>query len=103
MEVTLLQPCQDILNETLCLLFVWGVRDQTSALKSLHLIGASIVFCPALTALEQGWAGRGSCAAPSQLSPSLTLPPHPPHAVQGQRNLLRFNFRFKALMFHAQT
>lgn len=47
------------------LLFVWGVRDQTSARKSLHLIGASIVFCPALLPWNKGGAAWGSCATPS--------------------------------------
>lgn len=47
------------------LLFVWGVRDQTSARKSLHLIGASIVFCPALLPWNKSGAGWGSCATPS--------------------------------------
>ena len=85
------------------LLFVWGVRDQTSARNSLHLIGASIVFCPALTALEQRWGSVGFLCYTQLAKPFSDLASTPTPHCPGQRNLLRFNFKFKALMFHAQT
>ena len=69
------------------LLFVWGVRDQgLSALKSLHLRGNSIAFCPELAARGPGLGGRGRCdCLQLPASPPATSPPPPtPRCPRGR-------------------
>lgn len=61
------------------------------------------VFCPALTALEQRWGSVGFLCYTQLAKPFSDLASTPTPHCPGQRNLLRFNFKFKALMFHAQT